>query len=207
MSLILEALKKTENKHRRKNNQNPRTIHEPVQRKNGKSRAWILGILLLLLVNAALLLWFFGPWQQPSSSPTTELVSSDTAPVETNTIESESVIPQVAPSSRRNNIAPTAVVTQKQQPVAKALPVPRNENQVYSFGQLPVSIQKRIPALQMSLHAYNRDDANSSMVQLNDQIMREGDMVTDNISLEQIAADGVVLRYDGYRFLLPRRGN
>jgi len=205
MSFILEALKKSENKHRRKSGQNPRTIHEPVPRNNAKSRAWVLGILLLLLVNAALLLLFFGPWQQSSSSPPIVLLPTDTAPGKTNTIEP--VIPQIVPSAAQNNTAPVAVVTQKQPPVAKALPVPRNENQVYSFGQLPVSIQKRIPALQMSLHAYNRDDKSASMVQLNDRIMREGDMVVDNINLEQITADGVVLRYDGYRFLLPRRGN
>ena len=59
----------------------------------------------------------------------------------------------------------------------------------------------------MSLHAYNRDDATASMVQLNDRIMREKEMVTANISFEQITSDGVVLRYDGYRFLVPRRGN
>ena len=207
MSFILEALKKSENKHRRRSGQNPRTIHEPVPHNKAKSRAWVLGILLLLLVNTALLLWFFGPWQQSSSSQTTELLSMDTAPVKAQAMEFESVTSQAAPSLRQNNTAPIAVVTQKQPPVAKALPVPRNENQVYSFGQLPVLIQKRIPALQMSLHAYNRDDKSTSMVQLNDRIMREGDMVTNNIRLEQITAEGVVLRYDGYRFLLPRRGN
>lgn len=207
MSFILEALKKSENKHRRRTGQNPRTIHEPVPRNNSKSRAWLLGILLLLLVNAALLLWFFGPWQQLSLSQTSEVLPADATPVKSRTIESEPVTPQVAPSLRQNNSAPISVVTQKQPPVAKALPVPRNENQVYSFGQLPVSIQKRIPALQMSLHAYNRDDKSASMVQLNDRIIREGDMVTDNIRLEQITAGGVVLHYDGYRFLLPRRGN
>lgn len=205
MSFILEALKKSEKKYRRKNGQNPRTIHEPVPHKNAKSRILLPGILIFLVVNAALLLWFFNPWQQLFLSPTTEPVSSAAAPVNTKTIKP--VSPQGVPSAGQNNTVPVAVVTQKQQPVAPALPVPRNENQVYSFGQLPVSIQKRIPVLQMSLHAYNRDDATASMVQLNDQIMREGDMVAGNIRLEQIIAEGVVLHYDGYRFLLPRRGN
>jgi hypothetical protein len=45
------------------------------------------------------------------------------------------------------------------------------------------------------------------MVQLNNQMMHEKEMVNPDISLEQITAEGVVLHYDGYRFLLPRRGN
>lgn len=204
MSFILEALKKSENRRRRKSGQNPRTILEPSPRNNVRSRVWVLVILALLLVNAALLIWFFGSWQQ-SSSQTVEILSAETTPVQTDI--TESVGPQPFFPSTQKNTAPVSVVTQKQIAVATALPVPRNENKIYSFGQLPVAIKKQIPPLQMSLHAYNRDDASASLVQLNDLIMREGDMVADNIHLEQITADGAVLRYDGYRFLLGRRGN
>ncbi|MDX2495288.1 MAG: general secretion pathway protein GspB [Desulfuromusa sp.] len=204
MSFILEALKKSENKHRKNSGRNPRTIHEPMPRKNGRSRFWVLGILLLL-VNAALLFSFFGrPWQPAPASQPTQVISTDTAQVKTNKLVSAP--PQTVSATEQNNIAPTPQKI-KEQPAVKALPVPRNDKQVYTFGQLPVSIQKKIPPLQMSLHAYNRADASSSMVQLNDRIMREGATVTDNIRLEKITADGVVLRYDGYLFLLPRRGN
>ncbi len=89
----------------------------------------------------------------------------------------------------------------------KPLHVPRNEKKVYRFSQLPVSIQNRIPPLKMSLHAFNRDQASASLVQLNDRILREGDKVTEGVRLEKITAEGVVLIYDGYHFLLPRRGN
>jgi len=204
MSFILEALKKSENKRRKKSGKFSRTIHEPSPRNNARSRSWVLGILLLLTVNAVLLLWFFGPSKQPD-------LPADTAQVEADI--SKLTLPQTNPLTTQNNTEQLSVLTQKQQQndqeqkAVKTLPVPRNDNQVYSFGQLPISIQKQIPALQMSLHAYNRDDASASMVQLNDRIMREGDRVTENINLEKIEADGIVLRYDGYRFLLPRRGN
>jgi hypothetical protein len=59
----------------------------------------------------------------------------------------------------------------------------------------------------MSLHAYNRDNPAGSLVQINDHILHEGDSVTDKIRLEKITAEGVVLHYDGYRFLFPRRGS
>ena len=112
-----------------------------------------------------------------------------------------------APKSPVSVIPHQQSVEEKEKLPAKALPVPRSEKKIYRFDQLPVSIQKQIPTLRMSLHAYNRDDATASMVQLNDRMMHEKEMVNANISLEQITAEGVVLRYDGYRFLLPRRGN
>ncbi len=210
MSFILEALKKSENKNRKENGQLPRSIHEPVSKKNSRSRTWILGFFLLLIVNAAVLLWFFGPWHPPSLAPT------DKKPLE------ESVVNR-SPVTKLSTSGKVALTTQnsnssssvdRQQPaktvstqVVGGSPVPQNENKIYTFGQLPTLIQKRIPVLKMSLHAYNRDNGSASMVQLNDKILREGEMVTDKIRLEQITAAGVVLYYDGYRFLLPRRGN
>ncbi|MCF6266919.1 MAG: general secretion pathway protein GspB [Desulfuromusa sp.] len=200
MSFILEALKKSENKHRENSGRNPRTIHEPMPRKTDRSRFWGLGILLLL-VNAALLFWFFGSRQPVPASQPTRVIATDTVKV-----KGESVPPQTVSSTVQNDIAPTLQKAEKQ-PAVMALPVLRNDKQVYRFGQLPVAIQKKIPPLQMSLHAYNRADASSSMVQLNERILREGDRVADKLRLEKITADGVVLRYDGYLFLLPRRGN
>ncbi|MDX2480804.1 MAG: general secretion pathway protein GspB [Desulfuromusa sp.] len=200
MSFILEALKKSENKRRKKSGQISRTIHEPSPRNNTKSRLWVLGILLLLVVNAVLLLWFFGPSKQPDLAVDTAQVEADMG---------QFTLPQPATSTTQNDAGQLSVLTQNQHQdeAVKALQVPRNDKQVYRLGQLPISIQKQIPTLQMSLHAYNRDDASASMVQLNDRIMREGDRVTDNMNLEKIEADGIVLRYDGYRIFLPRRGN
>ena len=200
MSFILEALKKSENKHRQKNGQNPPTIHDLVPHGGSRSRTWIIVILIILLLNIALLLWFFAPWKQPSLPQQTELLSTETAPVNSSPMQ-KSVLR--TPST----VTPNQHLEANSRPVIKELLVPRSEKKIYNFEQLPTSIQRRIPPMQMSLHAYHRDDSSASMVQLNDRIMRSGDLVTDNISLEQITADGVVLRYDGYRFLLPRRGN
>lgn len=202
MSFILDALKKSENKHRKNSGRNPRTIHEPMPRKNGRSRFWVLAILLLL-VNTVLLLSFFGFWQQAPSPQPTGVVTTDA--VKSKADKPVSIPSQTVSSTEIHDVAPTPQKV-KEQPAVKALPVPRNDKKVYNFGQLPISIQKKIPPLQMSLHAYNPADASSSMVQLNDRIMREGAMVADNIRLEKITDAGVVLRYDGYRFLLPRRG-
>lgn len=118
---------------------------------------------------------------------------------------------QMSSSTLQVNSEPASADSQSQpkagkEQLVKALPAPRSEKKIYSFDQLPVSIQKQIPTLHMSLHAYNRNDATASMVQLNNRMMHEKEMVTPDISVEQITAEGVVLHYDGYRFLLLRRG-
>lgn len=203
MSFILEALKKSENKRRNKSaSRSSRSIHEPVPRGRANSRLWILGISLLLLVNVVFLSWFFSPWTQPAAT-TTEVAESIQPKINGFDVQMSSS----SPKSPVSVIPPQQSVEEKEILLEKALPAPRSEKKIYRLGQLPVSIQKQIPTLRMSLHAYNRDDATASMVQLNDRMMHEKDMVTANIRLEQITAEGVVLRYDGYRFLLPRRGN
>ncbi|MBN1957213.1 MAG: general secretion pathway protein GspB [Desulfuromonadales bacterium] len=91
--------------------------------------------------------------------------------------------------------------------VSAELPVPRNDRHIYAFQQLPPAIRQQLPVLRMALHAYNRADHRASLIQINNQIYREGDVIDRTLAVEQITEDGAVLRYDGYRFLLPRRGN
>ena len=212
MSFILEALKKSEKKHRNKGEASPRTIHEPVPRNSSKFRLGLAVLSILLVTGTALLFWFLGSWQRTSSLPT-ENISLASVPPE-KSVEFQTNSSPAISSPRQNNNEPISSETQtspvdikKQPEVIKPLLVPRNEKRVYRFGQLPVSIQHRIPLMNMSLHAYNRGDASASMVQLNGKIMHEGDAVTDTIRLEQISADGAILNYDGYRFLLPRQGS
>lgn len=208
MSFILEALKKSENKRRKKSVKLPRSIHEPVAYRIARPRSWTLWIFVVLAANAALLFWFFGPW--PSSSPMV-------------TVQQEKPsLPLIQPDEDRIEQTPSAamttpqqsrqVVPQKELPdvgqaVPKELPVPRNDKHVYTFQQLPPAIKTQIPVLKMSLHAYNRSDTKASLVQINNRIYREGDDINGALSVERITEDGAVMRYDGYRYLLPRRGN
>lgn len=214
MSFILEALRKSENKRRKKTAQMPRSIHEPVAYKITKPRSWPLWALFFLVVNAAVLVWLFGPWKDTPSLPVAELSQVSIARVEPPPPKiSATVTPQdISPLLQKNQDSPAVVVRTPAQestlkPETNALPVLRNEKQVYSFQQLPATIRSQIPDLQMSLHAYNRADTRASMVQLNNQIYREGEQINGKLLLEQITAEGAVIRFDGYCFLLPRRGN
>ena len=208
MSFILEALKKSEKKQQKKNGQTVRTVYEPAPVRKGSPRFWGAGLLILFLFNGVLLLWFFAPWQESSQS----VAPAPTASAEVKQAESGAMATGISPSPiEKKTLTPTVAAQQQSavgqpQPEVKPLPAPRNDKKVYRFSQLPVSIQRRIPTLKMALHAYNRENPSASLVQLNDHILREGEMVTDKIRLEKITAEGAVLYYDGYHFLLPRRG-
>ena len=66
---------------------------------------------------------------------------------------------------------------------------------------LPASVQKILPPLKLAGHVYAKD-ATKRMVMVNNRICREGDLVENQLYLEQIVWEGVVLRYKDIRFRL-----
>lgn len=73
------------------------------------------------------------------------------------------------------------------------------ENRIYNLNELPSSIQRGLPAFSISAHIYS-DDPASRMVRINGQMVREGQILTADLKLEKITADGVTLSYHNYRF-------
>jgi len=73
---------------------------------------------------------------------------------------------------------------------------------VLAITELPVSIQKDLPALSVMVHAYS-DDPAKRMVGINNRLLHEGDEVAPGLRLERITLDGMILNYKGYSF---RRG-
>jgi general secretion pathway protein B len=71
-----------------------------------------------------------------------------------------------------------------------------------SINELPVSIQKDLPALSVMVHAYS-DDPAKRMVGINNRLLHEGDEVAPGLKLERITLEGMILNYKGYSF---RRG-
>lgn len=64
--------------------------------------------------------------------------------------------------------------------------------------ELPPKLQQELPAL--SVAGFIRDEDSSSMVIVNDRLLREGDEVAPGVRLEKILNDGLELTYKGYRF-------
>jgi hypothetical protein len=211
MSFILDSLRKSENKRRRKGVSVPPSIHEPVAGKAGGRRSWTLWILVFLVINAALLAWLAGAWWL---APEARRAYVRQQGVDAGLAGRDEVRPPAPPADEvrenratRENLPATADQRvgrrERDKVVAAVAPDPRK---IYRYRQLPPEIRQQIPDLKMSLHAYNRADGQASMVRLNDRIYREGQLVAQELILESITAEGVVLQFSGYRFLLARKG-
>ncbi len=67
--------------------------------------------------------------------------------------------------------------------------------------QLPADIQQSVPELHISFHAYSIKPS-SRLVSIGGKILREGQQVGENLTLERITVKGVVLNINGRRFRL-----
>jgi len=210
MSFILDALKKSENKRRKRSAQLPRSIHEPVAYRMTRPRTWTLWVLLLLVVNAALMIWLVVPWLKSETETTGLSAAKNFATRQTMTARAGD-IGVIPPEKESDAVVDDRAISasppmEDDLPRGVELPVPRTEKRVFMLDQLPSSVRQQIPELHMPLHAYNRNRNGTSMVQLNNRIYREGDSIGNAMTLETITAEGAIIRFDGYRFLLPRRG-
>ncbi len=94
----------------------------------------------------------------------------------------------------------------KSQPKVVAPPPPvaskiasEKANALPLVQDLPANVQKMLPPLQLTGHVYAKDAA-KRMIIINNRICREGDLVENQLVLEQIVWEGVVLRYQDIRF-------
>jgi len=109
-------------------------------------------------------------------------VPSATAPVAVATAATPASVPVAA--------APAAVATAAAN--TQVAPAPA------SGTDLPPALQRELPAL--SVAGFIRDEGSSSMVIVNDRLIREGDEVAPGVKLEKISGDSLVFNYKGYRF-------
>ncbi len=70
--------------------------------------------------------------------------------------------------------------------------------------QLPVATQREIPELKFSVHIYS-ESRSGRMVKLNGRMMREGQRVASDLSIEAIIPRAVVFNYSGQLFKVPAR--
>jgi general secretion pathway protein B len=76
------------------------------------------------------------------------------------------------------------------------------EAPLYTREQLPDGIRGQFPAMTFGGSMYSANAANRSLI-INGQIHRENDLVTPDLSIEQIRVKGAVFRFKGYRVEVP----
>jgi hypothetical protein len=230
MSFILDALRKAESKRRKQAGEQLRTVYEPVQRKPARPGFWIVIGVSVLLVNIILVTWMVTTSRQPprvvplvqqeplveqgpamAAAPEPEAALVAPAPG-TAAADPAALSPLVADSASPSPEPAATTVLPAQTAAAQARPLPADAegasepDRIYRVSELPAAVRARLPALQMSLHAYNSADATASLVQINGRVLRAGESISSDLVLEDISAEGAILRIGGYRLLLSRRG-
>ena len=128
--------------------------------------------------------------------------------VQTKTAEQKQAPNTSAPAVEVQGSHATSPSLPLQAPVA--LPAPSETNSsgkstnaggsmLYNLYELPASIQQNLPAFSITAHIHTGDPA-SGMVKVNGQMMREGQELSPGLKLEEIIPDGVIFRYQNYRF-------
>jgi len=218
MSFILEALKKSDKKNRDGKVPRLETIHRPVADSGSNRSKWIW-LLPVLILNIGVLLWLFGPWRQPvpsqpvvqhspspeSEAPAAALKTPQPAVASAPVVNPEPTRLPAAPDPPPPKVQQSLPAEKSINPLEVAASADERENRVYTLKELPLSIRLGIPKMRMSLHAFNRNSATQSLVRINDQFLREGDRLDNKYLLEKITVNGVIFRFDGHRFLIPRK--
>jgi general secretion pathway protein B len=74
-------------------------------------------------------------------------------------------------------------------------------NKVLSIKELPGVVKSSLPELKMTVHSYN-EQSQSRFVVMNNSTLREGQSINADLKVEQITPNGVILNYQGHRFVL-----
>jgi general secretion pathway protein B len=257
MSYILDALRKSEKERQQGNVPDFMTVQDAIEREPQKRLLVPYLLIVSLLINSALFLWWLVPRQsiksgqmtsystarQQSKSKEVALPLKDSA----KTSDQEGKINRDTPMAESEIIAlkkeskPQTTINQQQvsgvtdlqekvsssisainkerlreitpvvsqqtrtihqfssEPTGTQKSVAHRENSVYNINDLPLSIQQNLPPISISVCLYS-DEPASRMARINGSMIREGEYLSAGLKLEEITPDGVIFRYQNYRF-------
>jgi general secretion pathway protein B len=207
MSFILDALKKSETERLRKDA--PGIASIPHGGRQARSSRWvwlILGLLAINLVVLAGLLYKANPATPVVSTPTVPIVrQADEAPVPAPVATVEVTPEQTEPAEASTD---AAIQEPANQPITSSTNImpPQSgsvDNGLDSFNELRAKGVLSLPDMHLDIHVYSGQPADR-FVFVNMTKYKENATLTEGPVIQEITADGVVLRHQGITFLLPR---
>lgn len=205
MSLILDALKKSDQERRRDRAPDLQTIHRPPPRPGAAPRRapWVWGVALLATVNlAALGFWWQWQQRQPAMTAAAAAPPQPTAPAPQ---ASAALVPAPTTTSGAATPAPLAVpvpVPATTTAVAPTTAAPERPLPIQELWEVPDPVRHALPAMTFSFHVYSANPERRTII-INDRRMRQGDTVGEGVLLEEITEDGVILAVDRHRVHIP----
>jgi general secretion pathway protein B len=222
MSFILDALKKSESDRQRQSG--PALFEVKVAPRRPGLPAWAVAIAVLFFVNLGIVLWILLRKPAPQPAPVAQrllaVVPASAPPVTAAPAPPASTASTSTPAAPPPAVTPAAMegVAEAQGPAAPAANpddyAPATDA-VDSFGHVrrgtasgvplyqQVAAATQLPQLRLDLHAYAARPEDRWVI-INMHKLHEGDSSPEGVHVETISPEGVVLSYQGTRFLLPR---
>ncbi len=198
MSLILDALKKSERERHRDKAPGLQSIHQPLPRREAPSRRhfWLIGGVVA--INVVVLAYWRLQWSVVPSA--TNTVAEPSAP-KADTVTALPSAPDSSTTAGKAALAsPVVDEFTKISPAQSAAPQPsvRNDLRVEEVSELPDDVRNNLPAMTFSFHVYSANAQQRTII-INNRRMREGDEVAAGLLLQEITEDGVILLTAGHR--------
>lgn len=214
MSLILDALKKSERARQQTLAGRVGTVDAPGRGRLPVPWATLIGLLLVLnAASLAVIFWRSHTQAAPQAPPApTRAARGPYRPV-VRPLAEEAAAAQAASAPRltaREPAAPTiAAKTAAPAPQTPILPsaepaeTASTPESAPALDTLPLAFQQSLPPLHLDVHSYTRKPAGRFVV-INMRQYRIGDTLKEGPRILNITPQGVILEYQGQSFLLPR---
>ncbi|MBI5739653.1 MAG: general secretion pathway protein GspB [Nitrospirae bacterium] len=220
MSFILDALKKLEQKRQRGAVPDLMTVHMPESQKPQKRPLWPYLVLVALILNAGILTAWLRPWGTEKKNTPVEFVGEQRTGQDTKsggqaekTFSDNHKAAVKGPVSKSNstekNREPRIQKPGRSDPLPSPAPAsdpgpsdtakPAAQEDIPELSQLPQAVQAEVSPLAVLGHIYS-DSSVTRMVNINGDILREGDTASKNIKVEEITENGVIFNYNGLLF-------
>jgi general secretion pathway protein B len=233
MSIILDALRKSEAERLR--DAEARQAGLPQARARARMPWWVWGVGLLLLANLLLLGWLLKGTGStapvaalPGTTPRAAVRDLDAVAAAGQESLGELAArgaprrqPELPPAQypvRANELAAVdtagtdaalaasaaaAIEAEGTDAGTSPAPAPASPRPTVAAGGLDTAVPAGLPSLEISLHYFD-GAGGRSFVNINGRTARAGTLLPEGPVVEQITAEGAILNHRGQRFLLPR---
>ncbi|HEY2462503.1 MAG TPA: general secretion pathway protein GspB [Steroidobacteraceae bacterium] len=224
MSFILDALKKSEIERQRQSM--PGLMNAPTSLRRGRLPLWAIFLGSLLAINMVVLIIVLMRNGAPPAAATAArhdtspaglkqpAVDEHFSPLGTAPVYAPEIPVPPAETSSSNEaslVAPRAIA-QRAAPHSLRRPDPvlteeepaDNDEVLPSINEINLTGAQALPEMHLDVHVYATKPADR-FVYINMRKYREGNTLQEGPVLERIRRDGVVLNYQGVRFILPRQ--
>ena len=196
MSIILDALRKSENSRLRQDH--PVIFAARTAPARTRLPIWALVLVALLAINLLVIAWALLRSESPSNDvarveqpAAADVPAAAPAPAPASTDAPAVAPPADAPAA----IAPAAVApttARAAPPAVPALPRAPSRDDLLARGTT-------IPLAELNMHVYD-PNPQARFVLLNGQRLREGESSREGLAVERITAEGVILRFGSSSF-------